>query len=132
MSLLALVQAVQDAILTVNGIRNAPDYPPDQVNVFPYVITYIDGGKWNRSNGSRYDVKAKIAVELHIGRTDLPRNVATAMGFVESIPKAVLGYATISNGYVFEDCEFSFGPLGWGDTDTIGFKWIFAFGQIGV
>ncbi len=63
-ALTAVVAGIQDLVVTVTGIRLAPDSLPDTVQVFPAVVVYpASGGVVLNS--------AKFATELHNFNVDL-------------------------------------------------------------
>lgn len=132
MTMQQLVEAVQDAVLTVSGIRSAPDYLPDAPGPYPFVATFVREGAWNRALGSRIDFDVVIAVQMHIERKSVYRPVKEAMGYAESIPVAIINSTALKNAVVLNSFSFTFGPLSYGGTDTVGFEWLLGYGQIGV
>jgi hypothetical protein len=121
----AITQAITTA--TVTGIKYAPAYPPENISdYFPFLVGYTEGGEWSAITSNFKQVLCNIVLELHIGRKgDLPHEVEKAMSYADSIPEALIADQTL-NGKVshFERIIYSFGVLNYGETDTIGFKFI--------
>lgn len=113
--------ALQTAGGAVDGIKSAPDYPPEKAGDFPFFVTYpgrfISTQQPQGSATTLYD----IVCELHVSRQQtLSAEVALLLTFPEAIIEAL-----------FEACndtllaqagiEGTFGPLEWDDVDTLGF-----------
>ncbi len=122
--ILAAVLRVQTDMLTVEGIRMAPAYPPEQMSAFPFAVAYLKSGIWEKSIPSLITSKHVIAAQLHIARKNLPMDIKAAMFFAYRVAQALLDDQTL-NGQVLviERIPYTFGPLGWGGVDTIGFEW---------
>ncbi len=90
MTLAATIDQVQTYMRALSGIRAAPDEIPERVNVFPFVITRPGTGTWEF--GAAGDKKGlhNIVIELHVARKDLPRDIATALPYCESIPNLLM------------------------------------------
>lgn len=118
------VAAVQDVMGAIPGIRKAPDTPPDQINMYPFSIAYPTNGEWRRTRpGTREGVQT-IVVELHVtSRTDLAKDVALSLPYVDSVCQALLANLTM-DGTIFDlnNISYVFGPLAWGGINTIGFR----------
>jgi hypothetical protein len=67
MAILDAVKAVQDAMITLTGIKTAADYPGP--GVFPLVITHLGSGDIVPGNptGARRELH-NIVVELHVAQ----------------------------------------------------------------
>ena len=124
------IKAVQDDLGVITGIRKAPDYPPEQLNVFPFIMVYPGKGEWNSDTPGGKRWLGSVIVELHIARVDLARDVEAALGYYESIPNALLkpvatmaGDRFVSTIDTFGTIDEYFGKLDWADTQTIGWRW---------
>lgn len=120
---LAVIQAIQDTVITVTGIREAPDYPPEQINDFPFAVAFPAEGVHSFSvPGERLFLGSAI-LEIHVSRADLPTAVENSIGFGDSIPAALMADPTLSGTCdTFEDIQQFFGALNWGDIQTIGYR----------
>lgn len=118
------IARIQVLVRALGGIRGAPNEPPEKLNRFPFAVAFAGRGTW--AGGSPAGEKRglhTIIVELHVARKDLPRDVAAAMGYTESIPNTILNDPTL-NGNVdaVNEIRYTFGPLGWGTAETLGFQ----------
>ena len=123
------IDAIQDDLGALTGIRGAPDEPPEKITVFPFIVVYASSGEW-RSDvpGNKIGLHV-ITIEIHVARKDLPRDVEKAMAYSESIPNAMLkAVATVggdkfaSTISTFSRITYTFGPMDWGDLKTLGFR----------
>lgn len=125
-----LIDTIQTAVDGIAGV-NAPANPPEMPSEFPFAVTYTTGGtlRWNTEGD--YRGLHNIIVELHIGRVDLPNDIATLLPYFETVSRVlfdVLGDNVLAQET--NDIPYTFGELGWGATDngqplvrTIGFTW---------
>ena len=123
MTLQSAISAVQAIVGAISGIRKAPDYPPEQLNVFPFAVAYSGGGNWTFGPAGDKRGLHNIVVEIHIQRKDLPRDVSTAMGYSDSIPNNLMKSPTLSGTCdTFAGISYTFGALNYGETQTLGFR----------
>lgn len=129
-SIQEVINAIQDVMLTVSGIRAAPDYAPEDLgSLFPFSAVYLENGTWTVGPGySAMTGLVTIAIEVHVARKSLPADLRQVMPFSVSVPKALLSPSNITFGGRidgFNGLAFTFGPLTWGTTQTLGFKYTF-------
>ena len=114
---------VQDLMEQIEGIRAHPDYPPEQLNVFPFAVAYSGGGLWEFGPGGTRKGLHTIVLEIHVARKDLPRDTQAAMAFSDTVPNVLLANPTLGgNVSTFGQIRYTFGPLGWGGEVTYGFR----------
>lgn len=117
------IKALQGVVRDVAGIRNAPDYPEDGMNIFPYAVAYPVSGRFEPSAGY-YTVLHNIVIELHFARKNLPQDVEQALIYAESIPAAIMKDVQLGGKIqTISGITYVFGPLEWGGLDTIGYRW---------
>ncbi len=121
--------AISQALATakVTGVRYAPAYPPENIgDYFPCLVGYTTGGTWSTVTSGFNQCLFNIVLELHIARQgDLPHEVEKAMGYSDSIPAALLADQTLHDTVShFESVSYTFGVLDYGETKTLGFKFI--------
>ena len=124
-TLQAIIDEIQDQVGAISGIRGAPDEPPDSINAFPFAVAYVDVGEYHIGPPNLMTGLHTIIVELHVARKDLERDVGRAMVYAKSIPNAVFAALKDSTYTAFQTLEritYEFGPLDWGDLQTIGFR----------
>lgn len=89
MAAFAAVQAIQDLVITVSGVKTAPDYPGP--GVFPMVITHLGTGDITPGNpaGARLELD-NIVVELHVA----DQGLEDAFGVLETLHPLVVAKLT--------------------------------------
>jgi len=95
-ALQSAIEAIQDAVLTVAGIKNAPDYAPDSVSNYPFVIAYPDNGVWKWGTAGAKTGLHNVTVELHVSRNDLTFALKELDLYVETVPDAIMSDATLA------------------------------------
>ena len=126
---LQIIQAVMDIVSAVSGIREAPDYPPEQLSDFPFAVAFPGEGTHQFSVTGERMFLGNVILELHVSRVDLPLAVQNSIGFGDTIPNALMKF-TVTSGSLplngtcdtFESIAQTFGELGWGDTQTLGYR----------
>ena len=117
------LQVLADAL---TGISQADVYPPEQLNVFPFVVVYPSAGRWVGGPAGMMKGIHDLVVEIHVQRTDLPRNVQAAMPAGEALAAAILSDPTLGGTVdtVLADngLAYTFGALAWGGQATIGWR----------
>ena len=125
MSLQAAIEAIQDKILAISGIKAASDYPPENVNQFPFAVTYAASGTFNIATYGRRKGLHTIHCEVHFARANLPTAIELAMPYLESIPNALLADPKLNSTVdTINALRYSFGVLDWGGMKEahIGFR----------
>lgn len=124
-----VIDAIQDDLGALTGIREAPDEAPENMNVFPFVVVYPSSGEWRSDIPGNKIGLHTLTVELHVARKDLPRDIQKAMAYSESIPNTLLKAVASTSGDLFastistfDRITYTFGPLGWAGVDTLGFR----------
>lgn len=118
-----------DIVATVSGIREAPDYAPEQLNSFPFAVAFPSEGTHQFSVPGERLFLGNIILEIHVTRTDLPNAIMESIGFGDTIPNALFAFTKTAgslplNGTcdTFENITQTFGELNWGDTQTLGYR----------
>ena len=127
MALVDVIEKIAACVGGISGIRAAPTYPDEQINVFPFAVVYPESGEasFGGPAGLRLNLDA-VVVELHVARKDLPRDIENALPYVDSIPNEIMDElldtkltATVDT---FESITWTFGALNWGAQETLGFR----------
>ena len=125
MSLQTAIADVQTSIAAITGIRLAPNYPPEDAAVYPFVVAYAGSGEFRTGEpAGLMKYLGSIIVDLHVARKDLPRDAEKAMTYHESIPNCILTDSTL--GGTVSTC----GPvscsgliaMSYGGQDTLGLR----------
>jgi len=108
------------------GIRQAPDFPPEQMNVFPFAVCYPAAGEFQAGPMGLMKGLHNLVVEIHVARKDLPRDVETALPFGEALAAAVMDDPTLGGTVdtvrADEGISYTFGALAWGGQETVGWR----------
>ena len=123
MGLQAAIDAIQDLMLTISAIREAPDEPPDTINVYPFAVCFASSGAWTPQSAAWKKGLHTITLQVHWARKDLARDVTKAMALVETIPNLLCNNPTLAGTVdtIVYPLTYTFGALSWGGVDTIGF-----------
>jgi hypothetical protein len=128
-SLETVIAQVQTYVATLTGIRKAPSQPPEQMNAFPFAISYPSSGTWRMAPAGSKTGLHNIAIEIHVMRKDLPRDFDKAMDYSDILPNLLFLKLKDDNKWnftidTFGAISYTFGPLGYGGVDTLGFRFI--------
>jgi hypothetical protein len=111
-------------VKTLSGIRNA-SLAPENLAVFPFVVVYPFAGTLETVTPETMKGLHTIAVEFHLARRDLPRDVAAGLPYVELFGKLMLGDPTLGARVetIVGSLSYDFMSFTWGDgTVTLGFR----------
>ena len=80
------IEQIQQLLRTLEGVRAAPEYPPDITTATPVIVTFAQRGQW--VGNTLDDVRGlhHIVIELRVAHRDLSRAVETMMRYVDIIP----------------------------------------------
>lgn len=125
MALQDAIAKVQEIAGAVDGIRAAPEYVPEEINVFPFLVCYAGNGSYDFAPAGVMKGLHNIILELHVARKDLPRDVEKAMKYADNIPLAIMDDPTLGGTVsTIGVITYTFGMLGYGTTETIGFRFM--------
>lgn len=126
---LQIIQAVMDIVGAVTGIKEAPDYAPEQLSDFPFAVAWPGEGTHGSGVVGERKFIGNVVLEVHVSRVDLPVAIQNVIGYGDTIPNALLKFMITPGGLplngaadTFEDIQQTFGELNWGDTPTIGYR----------
>lgn len=125
-----VIKAIQDAMLTVEGIHRAPDYAPGKTLPFPFVVCFPDNGVFKWTSYQFTTGLHNVVIEMHwAGFKDVKRDIEKALPFLERIAKALWNDPTFSDAITGvinanEPIAYQFGPLGYFGEQTYGWRFI--------
>ena len=128
-ALQSCIEAIADIVGVLSGVKQAPDYPPEKASAFPFVAVMpwsgeLEFGAVSDTGGIKRGLH-DIAVEVHINRKMLPLDVQKAMLYSDSVPNALMANKTLSGTCsCFERITYEMGDMGWGNIQTLGFRFI--------
>jgi hypothetical protein len=90
MAILAAIQAIQDLMIAVTGIKSAPDYPGP--GIMPIAIAHLSSGEVTPGNptGARTELN-NIVVEVHVPSSG---SISAAFATLEGIHPLVIAALT--------------------------------------
>lgn len=121
-----VIEAVQTEVSAITTVRLNPDYAPEQIAVFPAVITYARNGEAITGEFGISEYHHNVWSEVHIQRRDLARDLATLMPFIEDVIEE-LNYGDTTLGAIiekFEKITYEVGPSKYADTDTLMIRFV--------
>lgn len=114
---------IQALMRQVEGVKAAPDYPPEQLDPFPFVVAFPGSGTWAFGGGGFARGLHTIELQVHIARKDLPHDVEAITKFVDLIPLKLLGDPTLGGTIsTFGTVRYEFVPMVWNSVSTIGVR----------
>jgi hypothetical protein len=120
------IARVQAIALGLSGMKEAPDYPPESVNQFPFAVTYYRTGEITMEAGWMKAVYT-LFCELHFARQVLPLAVAKAMPYHNTMLAALQADPTLNGtvSTVVSPVLTTFGVLEYGGPENIHIGWRF-------
>ena len=124
----SIVKAIQTVMLTLPGIENAPDYPPEKAGEFPFVITWVRDGECKWTASGFVTNLPNVVVQIHWAFKNFATTTEAAYPFLELTLKALFNdvqmSTTISAGSIQTPITYSFGFLGYFGTATLGWEFV--------
>lgn len=123
MTILAAVLDLQDKANQLGDVREAPDYPPESANQFPFVLCYPDTGTVELQSQGWAKFFHTLVVELHCSRQSIKTAIDQILSFVENFPDKLIDDPTLSSS-VSEtvSIDYTFAAMRYNDIDTIGVR----------
>jgi len=126
-----VIGEIMDLMGALSGVKAAPDYPPEDMNSFPFIVAYEGPGMWmwGTAGGTYGEKKAllSIIVELHVARQNLPNDAQRASYYSDAIPNAIMkgirtDFLNNSIDAIQQIDTTGLIALKWGETDTLGYR----------
>ena len=108
-SLSSVVAGIQDLVVTVSGIRLAPDSLPNTAQVFPAVLVYPANGT-SASNAAGFSTELHtFAVDLLVDAGDWSKAYAQGTGLIDLLLRKLQANPTLSGTVqTFESLSYTF------------------------
>lgn len=118
---------IQDLWLSIEGIRAAPDEPPERLDPFPIAITFERTGVVDLTKNYSHAFapeSGSIWSELHIARQDnLSLAVKAAYPFRVQFLRALQGDPDLADFVMLvKQIRWTFMPMEWNGLPTIGYR----------
>jgi len=115
--------ALQEIAGAVTGIKGAPNYAPDALNVYPIAVAYPESGNISIQVVGEMQGLHALVLEVHVARKNLASDIQLAISYIESIAAAILDDVTLSGTVdTLGGLEYRFGAMSWGGQDTFGVR----------
>lgn len=135
MSVVAVAEALAATVRELAGIKQAPDYPPDEINEFPFVVCYAQPGTSTittvkgASGLPEFSSTDDFSVEWHNRPADLATNIREINTAVDDIRHALFRAwdAGDYRGVIHRVMSLrvaEYGALGWDTTETWGVRFV--------
>jgi hypothetical protein len=130
MTLQNAISQVQTYMRLVSGIKAAPEYPMDGNTLpFPFVVSFAHIGTVEIGPAGVSKGLHDVMIEVHVARKDLPKDIQSVMRFSDSVPSMLIDKLLNDNQWnhtisTFDTITYTFGPMIWAGTETLGFRFI--------
>jgi len=116
------IAQVQTLAAALTDMAMAPSYPLESFNEFPFAITFQGPSRYE--GGPVKQQFITLITEIHVSRANLPVNIAKVAGYGDTFPAAIWADPTLAGTVTCVNAVRCAGlaPLGYGDMETIGFR----------
>lgn len=121
------IARIQVIAKTLPGLAEAPEYPPESINQFPFSLAYLNRGETTFEAGWRKDIWT-IFWEIYVARQILARDIAKAMSYAQPALAALHADPTLGGtvSTIVSPVTCTFGWLEYGSQDNKLLGWRFA------
>lgn len=129
MSVVGAITRLQAIAGGLSGVKEAPTYPPEAANQFPFSVSYVppSAGSWHVESAGFSHLLVTLVTEIHVARTNLPKDMATALPYGELFLQALLNDQTLSGAVdTIAAVGVEYGRMEWGGVETIGWRFTLA------
>jgi hypothetical protein len=110
MTIATALTAISAVVAGVSGIKRAPDNPMENINEYPFALTYVMDGTLNIGPVGTKKSLLNIAIDLLTPRRDISLDMAILTPYLDSIPTALVSEISYS-GDIFSGTINTFGSL---------------------
>lgn len=100
MTISTALTAISAVVAGVSGIKRAPDNPMENINEYPFALTYVMDGFLNIGPIGTKKSLINIAIDLLTPRRDISLDMAILTPYLDSIPTALVSEVSVG-GDVF-------------------------------
>ena len=117
------ITQIQTLVGALTGIKKAPATAPESINQFPFAVCYPESGTWELQAGVKKGLHT-VVIEIHVARVDLPRDIATALGYSESVVNTLMGNPTLAGmvDTITGPVLYRFGSMHYAGQTTLGWQ----------
>lgn len=128
MTIEAAVVNVARIFRALEGMKQAPDYPPEKLSDFPFTVTYQYTGKAEgRGLGAILtQERHTIVAEVHVQRKELASDVKKVVPYFQLLKTALKADPTIGGEVdIVQEIRYRLGALAWESTVPNNFGYRF-------
>lgn len=120
-----IVAAVQDLVGALEGVRMAPDIPPEQIaGGSVWAAVYPANGTITGISAGRQQGEHTLHIMVATAERNLRSDWARIISYGTTVPNAILGSSTLGGAVLQANTlRYSFGQIEWGGQQMIG--WTF-------
>ena len=120
------IARIQAIVRGLDGVREAPEYAPENVNQFPFGLSYYKTGDTTLMNGYRKGLHT-VVCDIFVARQLLPSSIRQAMPFYERFMAALEADPTLGGtvSTIVAPVRHSFGRISYGDEKALLLGWEF-------
>ena len=130
-TLQGFIDEVIAEVANVNGIRQAPNDPPEKISAWPIAVVYSTSGVAKNAPAQTMTTLDDVTIAVLVPLVDMARKVALLLPFRESVPMAInskLMSTGYTNAQTFGDITHTFGPVDWAGMECFG--WLFTIKSV--
>lgn len=118
------IEAIQDVIGAISGIKYAPDYATGGLGNTPAAILLPARGHAETADlGGDLADSVTLTLLVLVPHKDTAQAIKNVIGYGDSIKDALLTRAPLDGVWTVEALDWEFGPVGWQGADCLG--WTF-------
>lgn len=127
-----VVDSVRDKLRTITPtIRSVPDGPIENPSVFPFGTAFMRRVNYTQFSQSLRHGTHTIAVQVHVARKDLPRDIEKSVPYGEAVPIAIYNDLTLNHVIsTVTEIRGAFRAMEWGDQETLGWDFEIDFTMV--
>jgi hypothetical protein len=104
------ITAIANVLSDVNGLKRAPANPMENLNEYPFAMTYLLNGTINNGPVGTKKSLTNIAIDVLVPRRDINLDLDLLVPFLDSIPLALLSEVS-PGGDIFGGTISTFGDI---------------------
>lgn len=118
------IEAIQDIVSGITGIKYAPDYATGALGNTPAAIVLPARGHAEMADlGGALDNTVTLTLLVMVPHKDTANSIKNIIGYGDTVRNALVLKAPLDGVWVVETLDWEFGPIGWQGADYLG--WTF-------
>jgi hypothetical protein len=123
LSLQAVVEAAQERVATIAGIRSTPDFAPESLAALPAAVAFPGKGRYVTGAFGIAESYHTLVIQVHFAGAYSARTLALVVPLVESVPAALTADPFLAGTCeAFSGISYEIGPMSYGGAPTFGIQ----------